>query len=196
MNATNCTPPRVLLLLRCVPLHLEHLECGLHASRGTPPSAFGDCPSSFERLGRANERTMLWSALVMLLVGARAASVASHAASPDTRSVVRIEVAAAAPNYLQPWQVGAQEHRRGSGFIISERVEFGPTPSPGGAPARIKAFCIPSALLLTASLARSIKAFCIPSALLLTASLARSIKAFCIPSALLLTASLARTPWV
>ena len=36
-------------------------------------------------------------------------------------SVVRIEVAAAPPNYLQPWQVGQQEHRRGSGFQIAGR---------------------------------------------------------------------------
>ena len=33
--------------------------------------------------------------------------------------VVRVEVAAATPSYIQPWQVGAQEHRRGSGFQIS-----------------------------------------------------------------------------
>ena len=35
--------------------------------------------------------------------------------------VVRVEVAAATPNYNQPWQVGGQEHRRGSGFQISGR---------------------------------------------------------------------------
>ena len=66
----------------------------------------------------------LFTLFVLTLPGASAAPTAPGPdAAVDARMavVVRIEVAAASPNYFQPWQVGGQEHRRGSGFQISGR---------------------------------------------------------------------------
>ena len=60
--------------------------------------------------------------LALTLASATAAPLPeASSVKPDYGVVVRIEVVSAPPNYLQPWQVGQQEHRRGTGFIIANR---------------------------------------------------------------------------